>query len=759
LAESALSIDRPLSNQVLLSFPKRSFGSTAPLGFSAGFLSSDSTHDHREDREDRQGRPERSITFGMASTSILVLGGTGEGKTASVGIPALYRLHEAGCPGLVLDIVKQDYAALCRRLDRVFVVGDAEDSDPVNLIAGWSEHKLKDLLLSFSTMGTRPDHDNAYWGTQGVEDALLVVEMVRAFMEREPTLADIHDYLSSPKRFVGTFEAMKIAYTLTASKLDPESPLSRLKESATRRYEERANGAYCFSIIHCGASEPSAEAMQQYSWHTAKLLACLRPLAAEPELRHKLCSETAQAIDWPRLLYRERRLVVLDMPEARFGSTALLVSKLLRGQFRDCVKSAHEARLAGGYGRGDAYTFMLIDEYQRYVSAGGDPGSDDNLWLDISRSLGHINVLCTQSLTSIIACSGNREAVHTIVQNCRNWVALPSADQETVKHLAFLAGPGYGEYVERWAISPSSRHTAFVWTAASADSEEGASKTTAAGPSRGEQALRDFHESPASLCLLQGSVHAHMDHRLGPTLLAKPALRARSMEGGTPVDGTVAKAVSARAADATMSGPSRSDEPKAAACEGNTGVSKLPDSDLLRALDEKFNNDLFIKAVLEEDVAMIQWCIDQIKEVKNSMFPAETCIRKNLLKSLKVLLDNGLEPDYEGPGFNERPPLGLLAVRLKRYDALELLLSYGASMKPFGRNMATEAARLGDVRTLRILHDHGLDLMKRDDQGMNALQVASKPRRSGLSDDEFIELQKACKVFVKELERMIERGA
>ena len=82
------------------------------------------------------------ITFEDARHHMLVMGTTGSGKTASVVLPALFRLIEAGHRGIIVDIKgnlrdqARAFARQCGREADLVEFGSASSATPLNLLSG-----------------------------------------------------------------------------------------------------------------------------------------------------------------------------------------------------------------------------------------------------------------------------------------------------------------------------------------------------------------------------------------------------------------------------------------------------------------------------------------------------------------------------------------------------------------------------------------------------------------------------------------------
>ncbi|RFA29359.1 hypothetical protein CAI21_09840 [Alkalilimnicola ehrlichii] len=167
-------------------------------------------------------------------------------------------------------------------------------------------------------------------------------------------------------------------------------------------------------------------------------MSALSPFSANPAIRRQLCDPNAQC-DFEQLLYEECQVVVLDMPMRLFGDTSHLVARLLRQRMMQAVISRSNARLEG-YGS-ERFTFLLADEFQRHLALQGDAISsgslDDAAWFESSREYGHINIVATQGVASLLhRADGDIASVNALLQNFGTMIALPTHDPHTHHQLA-----------------------------------------------------------------------------------------------------------------------------------------------------------------------------------------------------------------------------------------------------------------------------------------------------------------------------------
>lgn len=371
------------------------------------------------------------ITFEDANRHLITLGATGSRKTTSVQAPAVLRLIETGCSGLVVD-VKGEYRHLADEFpETVMVIGADDDATPYNLIQGMSDEQFVAFLNEHRTSQKEP-----YWGAMGVQDAKFVRKTYQ-LMGEEPTLADIVDALKEPQAFVRTCDAfVKFKRSL------PHDYLNLLKAVRSNRFSILAMGESTLLDIDAPGME---DVQKQYSWQTNGLISALAPFSVDPCLREKF-SPTREPDQMEAdtglpsmedLLYRDRKVLLMDVPVDRFGNTAHVISKLMRIRMISAITGFRRHKQIGC--GDDFYTFFAADEYQHLVNLDQEASSgglfDDTTFFDRCRGYGHINLVATQSVSALQAKAPAGTAIDCLLQNIGTVVVFSSADPATERLL------------------------------------------------------------------------------------------------------------------------------------------------------------------------------------------------------------------------------------------------------------------------------------------------------------------------------------
>lgn len=358
---------------------------------------------------------EISLSFGDATTNIMIFGGTGTGKTTAICYPVVYNLISNDCSGLIID-VKGGYSHIARHFnstnDKCLILGVETDCSPVNLIGGISPYKLREFLKEAIVN----NQSNEYWGSNGIEDIVLIYELLLSINKNKcPTLADLYFFA------VDNFNLKKVI-----AKCDDYDIMKKMRM-------RRESDSFSLFSLNISSNDTSQE---QKTWQLSSLLNCLKYFYEDENLNNYFCNN--DFLDFDHIIYEKKQTIVLDLPTSHFSNVSLFVSKILRARFRDTIKNKGESKLQqSGYGN-KLFTFLLIDEYQQYISTRTSLSADDNNWLDTSRGYGHINILSTQSVDSLIAKSDEASA-HQLIGNCRNIIHLGSNAKHSLEHLLSLS--------------------------------------------------------------------------------------------------------------------------------------------------------------------------------------------------------------------------------------------------------------------------------------------------------------------------------
>lgn len=383
----------------------------------------------------------RTISFAEAVRSTLVLGGTGSGKTCSVMLPVLDALLRAGFGGLVLDVKgnlgdqTRTLARACGRGDDVVEFGSGPQANHTNLLAGLSNGALLELFSGMSIAGC--EHDlNVSWLFKGgrlAADVAITLKALSSIGKRSefsrrltPTLRSVLALLTDRALARGVWKY----YCRELDRLHrnfKNDPVPSWYMQAQAFYEEVS--AQRFHVFYDDGEKADFKGNEtefsQLSWMLQGITRRLKEIRETHGLMERFSCLEAHALplDFGELIYRRNKVVLVHFgPDC--GRAGAMLSRIIKERFYESLYRYGLRRPAG------RYTFMLGDEFQNIIDVSSRRLSDRDLF-SVSREFGNINVIATQSVSSLLA-AGSADAVDSLLANCTNKIFLQTRDLRTI---------------------------------------------------------------------------------------------------------------------------------------------------------------------------------------------------------------------------------------------------------------------------------------------------------------------------------------
>ena len=373
------------------------------------------------------------VSFLEGTHNVLVLGGTGRGKTSSVILPALDRLLGAGFGGLVIDVkgnFTEQTRSLARLHDReedILELGTSPSARRVNLLAGLDLTTIGRLLKSLTLHGVEHSGNND-WHEKGVNIATDAAQLLLYLAESEPCFTPRLSLLHALCTDYGLARSL-FAY-FKAHILDPARP----DHSAFVR-RVRDVHFHLFTTRPESFGKSSSEWERQMSWNLQRIREILARLSDDAALLRNFSAETRETdLDFARLVYQEKKVVVL-----RFGVGASeagsLIARFIKERFyRDVYRNGLRMLRPG------QHTFLVADEFQDIMDVNSESDLNDFSWFSKSREFRNINLVSAQSMASLHARATRRAAVTSLLSNCSTKLVLQFDDPETLAYLAAYPG-------------------------------------------------------------------------------------------------------------------------------------------------------------------------------------------------------------------------------------------------------------------------------------------------------------------------------
>jgi hypothetical protein len=373
------------------------------------------------------------ISFQEGAHNVLVLGGTGRGKTSSVILPALDRLLGAGFGGLVID-VKGNFTEQTRSLARlhgreadILELGTAPSARRINLLSGLDLRTIARLLRSLTLQGVEHS-SNVDWHEKGVNIAMDAAQLLLFLAEGEPCFAPrlslLHALCTDYGLASSLFAYFKM-HALDTARPDHAGFIRRLQNVHFHIFTPQPNGA----------NKSSSEWERQMSWNLQRIREILARLCDDPALIRNFSANTGEMdLDFARLVYQEKKVVILRFGVGSSGA-GTLIARFIKEKFYQDVYCNGLHMLEPGQ-----HTFLVADEFQDIMDVNSTSDLNDFSWFSKSREFRNINLVASQSMASLYAKADNRDAVVSLLSNCSTKLVLQLDDPKTLAYLAAYPG-------------------------------------------------------------------------------------------------------------------------------------------------------------------------------------------------------------------------------------------------------------------------------------------------------------------------------
>jgi hypothetical protein len=388
--------DRALEQQIALA--KQDPTPFFELGRSTGFL---------RDRYDMFAPSEAGmpvgITFNDLSTHLIVLGGTGAGKTSGTIRPLIKQWLDASQGGLLVLDGKGQLPAEIEDPDYQLI-------DPatitINPIEGLSPDDVADTLLDLADDSDSSQAD-PYW-------ANAAAKLVRSAAHAATALQE---------KGAGSYTLAQI-YRLAAT----ESGREKASEVITDKDLESFTGARRRGVEYLLLEFSKLPEKQRGSIEGIAGL-WLSQITDNEKLEAWAEAETGFAIE----AVTEGARVGVLLPESRYGKAGALVAGLLKKRVYEAIKR-----------RGDDWqntpgqkpVLVVIDEIQELLTG------DETSMLPVARSLGLYAAFATQNVDGIINKLGEN-AGYQLLGNLRSMVAYQVQTKLTIEYISERMGASY----------------------------------------------------------------------------------------------------------------------------------------------------------------------------------------------------------------------------------------------------------------------------------------------------------------------------
>lgn len=358
---------------------------------------------------------ERYITEKGLYQNILITGTIGSGKTSSCMYPITKQLIEYKCNDLdskvgilVLDVkgnyYKQvlEYAKNCNREGDVIVIqlGGKIRYNPLhkpNLKPTVLANRLKTILTLFS-----PNNSESYWLDKSETVLMECIKLCRLYNNGYVTFSELHKLVNLPNYYLDKICSLKKIFqsgTLTKEQV----------------YDLSSSLEFFEKEFHCLDSRTLSILKSEINRITGPFISDYQVLNTfSPELDDLNFYGFSELIN-------SGKIVILNMNIAEYKNLSKLIAAYLKLDFQSEVMSS----LSKGIPK--RITAFISDEFHEYVTV-----SDADFFAQ-SREARCINIVATQSYTSLLNTLKEQSCVKAIVQNLINKLWFRTDDIFTIE--------------------------------------------------------------------------------------------------------------------------------------------------------------------------------------------------------------------------------------------------------------------------------------------------------------------------------------
>ncbi len=378
--------------------------------------------------------------------NVLVTGTIGTGKTSSAMYPFTKQLIEYKADSssekigmLVLDVkgnyyIKvSEFAENAGRKDDLIVIklGGKYKYNPLhkpNLKPSVLANRLKTILLLFS-----PNNSESYWPDKVEQILTECIKLCRLYNNGYVTFEEIHKLISTENYYAEKIEILRNKFA--RNELTTEDVYNLMSSLNFFQKEFLSLDQRTLSILRSEITRITNVFVSDYEVYKT-----FNP--PKEELNFFGFED----------LINTGKIVVLNMNISEYKILSKIIATYLKLDFQTEVM----ARLANNFEKSDRTVAFISDEYHEYCTL-----SDSEFYAQ-SREAKCINIVATQSYTSLLNALNNQYSVEVIVQNLVNKFWFRTDDIYTIESAQKQIGKEDKEKMFR-SISENARETTYSY--------------------------------------------------------------------------------------------------------------------------------------------------------------------------------------------------------------------------------------------------------------------------------------------------------
>ncbi len=380
---------------------------------------------------------------------LMVLGGTGEGKTTAILKPLLKQflgvefmgLYVCDAKGVLWKDAKTIAEAAGRKAD-IRVIGTAKGQHGVDALSSLTPSQIAGVLRSVLTQLGGGNNSDSFWPDMAATAMRHALTIGHGFAQTE----EGKRYKAESSENAAPY-SLWWAYQALIDEAVLKTALDAINASLEGFVDQKSPDKPAYTILTASALSASRSYMagqwEELAGKTrtgiiASVSQLMDGFSGAPELRKRFISGPSKnTISISDAL--NGKIVLSALSNVEDGLPATLVNILLKTcLYREA--RLREARLkAKGENPQSSPCVVMMDEVQEIVTVDATSGLSDASFWNVARSTGLVGVFATQTIAALEQSMGEA-AAKNFLQQARSKIFLRSEDRATVDYACWCAG-------------------------------------------------------------------------------------------------------------------------------------------------------------------------------------------------------------------------------------------------------------------------------------------------------------------------------
>ncbi len=389
------------------------------------------------------------------SQHLLVLGGTGEGKTSAVLRPLMQQIFDDPAFGAYVCDAKgvlwsdaADVAEKAGRAEDTIVIGSGEGQYGVDALAGLTPSTVAAVLRSVLQQLSGDGPADSFWPDMASNFLRHVLTVAAAYALTDDAKAEVAVSKVAPYSLWWAYQAV-----IDEAKLTKAIESIRKEVKQRRDRIESAPPSERPALIEAARPlfRPDVQASLEYiggAWSematatktgiVANVTQLLDPLAGSQSIRERFAVGPSDAtIDIAQAL--DGKLVLNALSSIEGGLAARLINILLKTSLYRSARLREAQMKSRGEDAKSKPCAFIVDEVQEIVTSDPSSGLSDATFWNVARSTGLVGIFATQTVAALRQALGDH-AAENFLQQTRSKIFFRSEDKDTIEYACWCAG-------------------------------------------------------------------------------------------------------------------------------------------------------------------------------------------------------------------------------------------------------------------------------------------------------------------------------